>query len=202
MRLSLPFAMALAACLAAACKPGPAKQPAGSPTDSSSASPRQVSTVPLPPPPEAGWYGKEQADSGVQLFAAKCSVCHGEKLQGGAGPALKGPQFFARFGGDPMSRLWYGVHTEMPLTAPASLPANQSLDIVAYILRENGFPAGPYRLIGHYDLNRIIPKASPGGPDVAGVPLAAAPTPPSGNPRRPRPARLSLRRPIRRRPTG
>jgi len=168
------LAFALLAGLAA-CKPGPAKQPAGSPADTSAASPRLASTVPLPPPPEAGWYGKEQADSGAQLFAAKCSVCHGQKLEGGAGPALVGPQFFARFGGDPMSRLWYGVHTEMPLTAPASLPANESLDIVAYILRQNGFPAGPYRLIGHYDLNRIIPKASPGGPDVAGVPLASAP---------------------------
>lgn len=167
-------AVVLAALLSAACKPEPARQPSGPPS-SSPAAPAIAAATPLPPPPEAGWYGKQQADSGAVLYAAKCQVCHGQKLEGGAGPALAGPQFFARFGGDPMSRLWYGVHTEMPLTAPASLPANESLDIVAWILRQNGFPAGPYRLIGHYDLNRIIPKASPGGPDVPGHPLAPAP---------------------------
>src|SRR5262245_2390038 len=117
MKTSSRLALALLSSLAAACKAGPEKQPAP-PADSSSAAPAVAAAAPLPPPREAGWYGKVQADSGAALYTAKCQVCHGDKLQGGAGPALAGTQFFARFGGDPMSRLWYGVHTEMPLTAP------------------------------------------------------------------------------------
>jgi mono/diheme cytochrome c family protein len=68
----------------------------------------------------AGWYSTQQAAQGATLFAAKCAGCHGAKLQGGAGPALVGKQFFLRFGGKPVSQLWYDVHTEMPLTAPSS----------------------------------------------------------------------------------
>jgi PQQ-dependent dehydrogenase (methanol/ethanol family) len=125
---------------------------------------------------EDGWYSKIQADTGATLFAAHCQVCHGAKLEGGAGPALAGPQFFARFGGQPMSRLWYGVHTEMPLTAPSSLPSYQSLDLVAFILRQNKFPAGPYELVGHYDMNRMIPMSAPGGEDAGALALAAVDT--------------------------
>jgi mono/diheme cytochrome c family protein len=41
-----------------------------------------------------GWYSTAQAAQGAKLFAAKCSVCHGAKLQGGAGPQLVGNQSF------------------------------------------------------------------------------------------------------------
>jgi len=36
------------------------------------------------------------ADKGKEIYDAECSACHGEKLEGGAGPALSGPAF--RFG--------------------------------------------------------------------------------------------------------
>lgn len=122
--------------------------------------------VPLPQPPEAGWYAKVQADRGAVLYAAKCQVCHGTKLDNGSGPALAGTQFFARYGGEPLSRLLFGVHTEMPLNAPDTMPVDQSLSLVAYILQQNSFPAGPRPLAGHHDINRLIPTSSPGGADV------------------------------------
>ena len=43
-----------------------------------------------------GWYSTDQAAQGEALFKAKCSVCHGANLQGGAGPALAGNQFFLK----------------------------------------------------------------------------------------------------------
>jgi mono/diheme cytochrome c family protein len=43
-----------------------------------------------------GWYSAEQAAQGEALFKQKCAVCHGAKLEGGAGPALAGNQFFLR----------------------------------------------------------------------------------------------------------
>jgi alcohol dehydrogenase (cytochrome c) len=109
-----------------------------------------------------GWYSTQQAAQGATLFQAKCAVCHGAKLQGGAGPALVGKQFFLRFGGKPVSQLWYDVHTEMPLTAPSSLPNADSLAIIAFILQQNGFPAGASPIVGHYDTLRPIPNAPPG----------------------------------------
>lgn len=33
------------------------------------------------------------ADRGRGVYIAECAVCHGDKLEGGIGPALKGPKF-------------------------------------------------------------------------------------------------------------
>jgi alcohol dehydrogenase (cytochrome c) len=123
-----------------------------------------------------GWYSTDQAAQGATLFAQKCAVCHGAKLQGGAGPALAGKQFFLRFGGKPVSQLWYDVHTEMPLNAPSSLPNADSLALVAFIFQRNGFPEGASPIVGHYDTSRIIPSAAPGAV-TAKAPPSAAPTP-------------------------
>ncbi|MGC2634852.1 MAG: PQQ-binding-like beta-propeller repeat protein [Candidatus Cybelea sp.] len=123
---------------------------------------------------DEGWYSRDQATQGATLFGQKCAVCHGAKLQGGAGPALAGKQFFLRFGGKPLSQLWYDVHTEMPLNAPSSLPNADSLALVAFILQQNGFPEGASPIVGHYDTSRIIPSAAPGAATAQATPVAAA----------------------------
>ena len=87
-----------------------------------------------------GWYSTDQAAQGEALFKAKCSVCHGANLQGGAGPALAGNQFFLRYKGKPLSALWSTVHTEMPLNAPGTLTASQSLSLVAFMSAEERLP--------------------------------------------------------------
>jgi outer membrane protein assembly factor BamB/mono/diheme cytochrome c family protein len=124
-----------------------------------------------------GWYSTDQAAQGATLFGQKCAVCHGAKLQGGAGPALVGNQFFLRYRGKPLSALWSTIHTEMPLTAPSTLSSAQSLALVAFILQRNGFPAGPSPIVGHYDITRIIPPSAPGATTVAGTSANAKPTP-------------------------
>lgn len=123
-----------------------------------------------------GWYSTQQAAQGAALFKQKCVVCHGANLQGGAGPALAGNQFFLRYKGKPLSALWSTIHTEMPLTAPATLTDPQSLALVAFILQKNGFPAGASPIVGHYDILRIIPAAAPGtvAAGEAGAASAAA----------------------------
>jgi alcohol dehydrogenase (cytochrome c) len=122
-----------------------------------------------------GWYSAPQAAQGATLFAQKCVVCHGAKLQGGAGPALAGNQFFFRFGGKPVSQLWSTIHTDMPLNAPSTLTDAQALAIVAYILQQNAFPAGPSPLLGSYDSLRIIPSAAPGAAGAAETATSAKP---------------------------
>lgn len=119
------------------------------------------------------WYSAGQAAQGKTLFAQKCSVCHGAKLQGGAGPALAGNQFFLRYRGKPLSALWSTIHTQMPLNAPGTLSTAQSLALVAFILQQNGFPAGPSLIAGHYDTTRIIPGSAPG---ASGATVAASAT--------------------------
>ncbi len=121
-----------------------------------------------------GWYSTQQAAQGGTLFKQKCAVCHGDKLQGGAGPTLVGNQFFLRYGGKPLSALWSIVHTQMPLNAPGTLSEPQSLAIVAFILQQNSFPAGPSPIVGHYDILRIIPSAVPGSAEAAEAASAAA----------------------------
>ena len=108
------------------------------------------------PEPKAGTRAA-QAAQGAKLFRQKCSVCHGAKLQGGAGPQLVGNQFFFRFGGKPVSQLWNDVHTEMPLNAPASMSNADSLAVVAFILQQNGFPGG--RVGDHRPLRHVAPHS-------------------------------------------
>jgi alcohol dehydrogenase (cytochrome c) len=124
-----------------------------------------------------GWYSTEQAEQGEALFKQKCVVCHGANLQGGAGPALVGNQFFLRYRGKPLSALWSTIHTEMPLTAPSTLSEAQSLALVAFILQRNGFPAGSSPIIGHYDITRIIPPSAPGAASAAETAVTAKAVP-------------------------
>jgi PQQ-dependent dehydrogenase (methanol/ethanol family) len=123
------------------------------------------------------WYSAAQAAQGAALFTQKCAVCHGANLQGGAGPALVGNQFFLRYRGKPLSALWSTIHTEMPLNAPSTLSNAQSLALVAFILQRNGFPAGPSPIIGHYDITRIIPASAPGAAATGETAVNAKPVP-------------------------
>lgn len=34
-----------------------------------------------------------RADKGIAIYASECAMCHGEKFEGGIGPALTGPKF-------------------------------------------------------------------------------------------------------------
>jgi glucose dehydrogenase/mono/diheme cytochrome c family protein len=123
------------------------------------------------------WYSADQAAQGKTLFAQKCALCHGAKLQGGAGPPLAGSQFFLRYSGKPLSALWSTVHTQMPLNAPGTLSTQQSLAVVAYILQKNGFPAGASPIVGHYDITRIIPDSAPGASASVAAAASGKPAP-------------------------
>src|SRR5262245_2913846 len=71
-----------------------------------------------------GWYTREQASAGKARYAANCAMCHGQNLEGGAGPALSGASFAAKWRNHPLSDLYTVVHDQMPLTKPGSLPAS------------------------------------------------------------------------------
>jgi mono/diheme cytochrome c family protein len=94
-----------------------------------------------------GVYNDDQAARGADAFAQHCAVCHGATLGGlGEAPALVGPLFVSDFNGLTVGDLFDRVRTTMPLNAPASLGRQRYADILAFVLKSNGFPAGQREL--------------------------------------------------------
>jgi mono/diheme cytochrome c family protein len=109
-------------------------------------------------PGPSGWYTTAQAANGAKAYQKACASCHGANLQGGMGPALVGRQFWLTYGGKKVSTLWSAVHTEMPMMAPGSVSAKNSIDIMAFLLQKNGVPAGSTPLNDAADLSKALPS--------------------------------------------
>jgi mono/diheme cytochrome c family protein len=110
------------------------------------------------PANSAGWYTPEQAASGAKSYQKACASCHGAKLQGGSGPALAGRQFWQTYGARKVSTLWSSVHTQMPMSAPGSVSATNSTNIMAFLLQKNGVPSGTVPLDDTTDLSKVLPS--------------------------------------------
>lgn len=109
-------------------------------------------------PGSSCWYTTAQAANGAKAYQKACTGCHGANLQGGMGPALVGRQFWLTYGGKKVSTLWSAVHTEMPMMAPGSVSAKNSIDIMAFLLQKNGVPAGSTPLNDSADLSKALPS--------------------------------------------
>jgi mono/diheme cytochrome c family protein len=91
----------------------------------------------------SGVYTAAQADHGRQLFDDNCAKCHQSTLEGmDEIPALKGTHFMADWEEQSVADLMDRVHTTMPLDNPGALNADSATDVVAYLLQQNGMPAG------------------------------------------------------------
>ena len=123
-----------------------------------------------------GWYAPDQATRGKGSYNANCAVCHGSSLQGGAGPALSGASFAAKWRDRPLRDLYTVAHDQMPLTAPGKLPPKTSFDILAYLLSFNGFQAST-KAVSASDLDRSLTPPQTGKNIAAAV--ARAPAPPN-----------------------
>jgi alcohol dehydrogenase (cytochrome c) len=77
-------------------------------------------------------YTQEQVAHGKTVYAGQCAICHGDKLQGVSAPALTGPGFAKSHLS--VSQIRSVVATTMPLTAPASLSADDYASVMAYML--------------------------------------------------------------------
>jgi len=92
-----------------------------------------------------GVYTDAQAARGAAVYELACTGCHRADLGGATGPSLKEQRFAREFAGKDLKTLFTKV-TTMPRNAPASLGDNVYLDLVAHLLKENGFPAGSHEL--------------------------------------------------------
>jgi mono/diheme cytochrome c family protein len=94
-----------------------------------------------------GVYTDAQATRGAAGFSGHCANCHGANLGGtGEAPALAGPQFLSDFDSLSLGDLFDRVRTTMPQDNPASLTRDQYADILAFLLKANGMPAGAKEL--------------------------------------------------------
>ena len=114
-----------------------------------------------------GVYSDAQATRGAAAYDGTCSGCHRADLGGNTGPPLKEQRFTRDFAGKDLRTLFTIVATTMPRNAPASLSDTVYLDIVAHLLKENGFPAGSADLTADRlgDV-RVLPGKPPPPPPV------------------------------------
>ena len=89
-----------------------------------------------------GSYTSAQAAQGGSVYAESCASCHGANLQGEAAPPLIGQTLKAAYGTGTAAQLYDFISRQMPQNAPGSLSERQYLDVTAYILAQNGVPAG------------------------------------------------------------
>jgi hypothetical protein len=92
-----------------------------------------------------GVFSEAQAKRGQAAFAAHCSVCHGDALEGVSAPSLTGNRFLERWREDSLDTIYNFIKDNMPLgRAPDAkrIPDNDYLDIVTHILSVNGYRSG------------------------------------------------------------
>lgn len=95
-----------------------------------------------------GAYTDAQADRGFTLYKAKCTTCHGPALGGAidGGPPLRGKEFYVRWDGTLLNDMVDQISEMMPSDNPKSLKKQDYVDIITFLLRSNGFPAGQKEL--------------------------------------------------------
>jgi mono/diheme cytochrome c family protein len=95
-------------------------------------------------------YTEDQATKGALLYYQNCSMCHGPNLDGQeggySGPALKGADFADPSYDFHVSDIFNFVAKQMPAATPGSLSPEVDVEIMAFILKQNGYPAGSKEL--------------------------------------------------------
>ena len=112
----------------------------------------------------SGAYTSAQADRGKSAFENSCAKCHGGTLDGNDEiPALKGAHFMADWETQSTADLVMRIHTTMPMDSPGALSTQTATDVVAYLLQQNGMPAGSAELndttVGQFRIDAENPGA-------------------------------------------
>lgn len=89
-------------------------------------------------------YTDAQAQAGAAVYSQACAACHGQQLEGVAAPALKGPAFGEMANAQELTAdaLLDVIANTMPQSDPGSLKPDDYNAVTAYILQQNGYPAG------------------------------------------------------------
>ena len=100
-----------------------------------------------------GVFSYEQSRRGEAQYLEICERCHESNLGGGGDldefvPPLVGEEFLSEWAQWTVGDLFEFMTTEMPpkRSERAEVTADMHIDILAYILEQNGFPAGQAEL--------------------------------------------------------
>lgn len=80
-------------------------------------------------------FTEEQAGRGEQVFTKVCNECHTR-------PDYSSPDFKLRWNGQSVYDLFDRIRTTMPDSKPGGLQPDEYIDITAFLLKLNGYPAG------------------------------------------------------------
>src|SRR5262245_40341629 len=87
-----------------------------------------------------GAYTAAQAERGHERFTGVCRRCHNDDLNGSErGPALRGAKFLTDWETQDLGRLFAKIKDSMPPDSPASLPDEEYVDVLTYILKANSY---------------------------------------------------------------
>ena len=78
-------------------------------------------------------YSKDQAEAGQALYETNCLTCHDKKYF---------RPVFKAWDGQTLGLMLNVMSASMPESNPGSLPDSEYVDILAYILKLNRYPAG------------------------------------------------------------
>jgi mono/diheme cytochrome c family protein len=97
----------------------------------------------------SGVFTAAQAKRGDAAYQASCSACHGSDLHATDAEAvdLTGPAFRARWNGKTLEERFETIRDTMPLGNPRTLGDQTYMDILAFVLQFNDFPAGNQELV-------------------------------------------------------
>jgi mono/diheme cytochrome c family protein len=106
-------------------------------------------------------YTEDQAAKGALAYYQNCAMCHGPLLEGQlggfSGPALKGSEFADPSYDFHLSDIFNFVAKLMPSATPGSLTHEQDVQIMAFILQQNGYPSGSKELAYEFAEKSKVP---------------------------------------------
>jgi len=107
-----------------------------------------------------GVFSETQAKRGEAAYATRCAECHeGADVDG---PALEGTPFIDRWREDSLTSLFTFLKSSMPADKPGDLTDESYVDVIAYLLRMNTYPAGPKDLtVAALATTRLVGKDGP-----------------------------------------
>jgi cytochrome c len=133
--------------------------------------PQTPPTAASPDPPTrsvlSGVYTDAQAERGAALYADACEHCHGKSLEGDRlndTEPLAGADFLKARNGQDLGRLYRQIITRMPDDDPGSLTPQDTADVITYILKFNGFPAGKDELPSDGERLKLFRLEAKNGP--------------------------------------
>ena len=119
---------------------------------------------------------QEQAVRGMSVFTKTCVECHTKT-------DVTGADFKIKWHGRPVYDLFDVIRTTMPDDKPGSMPPEQYIDVIAYLLRINGASAGGAAFVStdtaglkHAKIEILVPSPNIDSVKVDGISLGGVRT--------------------------